>query len=57
MEQVPDQITLKGDHLKVVLNDELIQHLNLSEQNQEVKRHDGNPAPPAISMCKSAMPG
>jgi len=40
------QITLKGDHLKVVLNDEVIQDLNLSEQNQEVKRHDGKLAPP-----------
>ena len=39
------QITLKGDHLKVILNDELIQDLNLSEQNQEVKRHNGMPAP------------
>jgi len=40
------QITLKGDHLKVVLNDEVIQDLNLSQQNQEVKRHDGTLAPP-----------
>jgi hypothetical protein len=40
------QITLKGDHIKVVLNDEVIQDLNLNEQNQEVKRHNGALAPP-----------
>jgi 3-keto-disaccharide hydrolase len=40
------QVSLKGSHLKVVLNGETIQDLNLDEQNQEVKRHDGKPAPP-----------
>jgi hypothetical protein len=40
------QITLKGDRIKVILNDEVIQDLNLAEQNQEVKRHDGKSAPP-----------
>jgi len=40
------QVTLKGPRLKVVLNDELIQDLDLTEQNQEVKRHDGSLAPP-----------
>jgi hypothetical protein len=40
------QITLKGDHIKVVLNDEVIQDLNLAEQSQEVKRHNGESAPP-----------
>ncbi len=40
------EITLKGDRLKVVLNGETIQDLNLSEQTQTVKRHDGNDAPP-----------
>jgi hypothetical protein len=40
------QITLKGNHLKVVLNGETIQDLNLEEQNQSVKRHDGKAAPP-----------
>jgi hypothetical protein len=29
-----------------VLNDEVIQDLNLNEQNQEVKRHNGALAPP-----------
>lgn len=40
------QVTLKGSRLKVVLNGETIQDLNLAEQNQEVKRHDGTLAPP-----------
>lgn len=40
------EITLKGPHLKVVLNGELIHDLNLDEQTQEVKRHDGSLAPP-----------
>jgi hypothetical protein len=40
------QITLKGDRIKVILNDEVIQDPNLAEQNQEVKRHDGKSAPP-----------
>ncbi len=40
------QITLKGPRLKVVLNGEAIHDLDLSEQSQEVKRHDGTLAPP-----------
>lgn len=40
------QVTLKGSRLKVVLNGETIQDLNLDEQNQEVKRHDDTLAPP-----------
>jgi hypothetical protein len=40
------EITLKGSHLKVVLNGETIQDINLQEQNQSVKRHDGSDAPP-----------
>lgn len=40
------QITLKGSRLKVVLNGETIQDLNLEEQTQTVKRHDGTDAPP-----------
>lgn len=39
------QITLKGSHLKVVLNGETIQDINLGEQTQVVKRHDGSDAP------------
>jgi hypothetical protein len=40
------EITLKGPHLKVVLNGEVIHDLNLDEQKQEVKRHNGKDAPP-----------
>jgi hypothetical protein len=40
------EITLKGDRLKVVLNGETIQDIDLDEQNQEVKRHDESIAPP-----------
>lgn len=39
-------LTLSGSRLKAVLNGELIQDLDLAEQNQEVKRHDGSLAPP-----------
>jgi len=39
------EITLQGPRLKVVLNGEVIQDLNLDEQNQIVKRHDGKDAP------------
>jgi hypothetical protein len=38
-------ITLKGAHLKVVLNGETIQDINLEEQTKTVKRHDGTDAP------------
>jgi hypothetical protein len=39
-------VTLQGSRLRVVLNGELIQDINLDDQNQEVKRHDGTGAPP-----------
>ena len=39
------EITLQGNKLKVVLNGELIHDLDLSKQDQEVKRHDGSVAP------------
>jgi hypothetical protein len=39
------QITLRGSRIKVVLNDELIQDLDLAEQTQSVLRHDGTTAP------------
>jgi hypothetical protein len=39
------QITLFGSRMRVVLNGETIQDLDLSEQNETVKRHDGKPAP------------
>ncbi len=37
---------LKGSHLKVVLNGETTQDLNLDEQTQSVKGHNGADAPP-----------
>ena len=40
------QITLSGNRMKVVLNGNLIQDLNLADQTQEVKRHDGTLAQP-----------
>jgi len=40
------EVTLQGAHLKVVLNGEVIQDLNLDEQNQKVLRHNGQPCPP-----------
>jgi len=46
------QITLKGNSLKVILNGELIQDVDLSQQNQEVKRHDGTIAPPVKDRPK-----
>jgi hypothetical protein len=39
-------VMLQGSHLAVVLNGATIHDLNLDEQNQEVKRHDGTLAPP-----------
>ena len=40
------RVLLKGSHLQVVLNGETIQDLNLDEQTQSVKRHNGSDAPP-----------
>ena len=40
------RIELKGDHLKVTANGEVIQDVDLSKQEQAVKRHDGSAAPP-----------
>ena len=39
-------IELKGDHLKVVMNGETIQDVDLSKFDKAVKRHDGTDAPP-----------
>lgn len=39
------QITVQGALLKVVLNGEVIQDVNLERQTQTVKRHDGSEAP------------
>lgn len=38
-------VTLKGSHLHVVLNGEIIHDLNLDEQEQLVLRHNGQPCP------------
>ena len=40
------RVELKGDHLKVTLNGEVIQDVDLSKFDQKVKRHDGTDAPP-----------
>jgi hypothetical protein len=40
------RIELKGTHLKVTLNGEGIQDVDLSRYDQNVKRHDGSNAPP-----------
>ncbi len=40
------RVELKGNRLKVTLNGEVIQDIDLSQQDQPVKRHDGTPAPP-----------
>jgi hypothetical protein len=39
-------VELKVNHLKAILNGELIQDIDLSQQDQAVKRHDGSSAPP-----------
>lgn len=39
-------ITLQGPRLKVVLNGETIQDINLDEHKEVVTRHNGNDAPP-----------
>lgn len=40
------RITLKGTHLQVVINDETVQNVDLTQFDQPVKRHDGTDAPP-----------
>jgi len=40
------QVTCKGSQIKVVLNGEMILDVNLDEQSEKVKRHDGTDAPP-----------
>ena len=39
------EVTLHGNHLRVILNGQTIHDLNLDEQDQEVLRHDGSQAP------------
>jgi hypothetical protein len=40
------RVELKGPHLKVVLNGETIQDVDLTQFDQTVPRHDSSPAPP-----------
>ncbi|HEY3394678.1 MAG TPA: DUF1080 domain-containing protein, partial [Lacipirellulaceae bacterium] len=40
------EITLNGSKLRATLNGELIHDIDLSQQQQIVKRHDGSDAPP-----------
>jgi hypothetical protein len=40
------RVELKGIHLKVTLNGEVIQDVDLDKYDQPVKRHDGSNAPP-----------
>ena len=46
------EVMLKGQNLRVVLNGELIQDVDLSRQAQTVKRHDGSDAPPVKDRPK-----
>jgi len=39
-------VTCQGSRIKVELNGELIQDMNMDEQLEKVKRHDGSDAPP-----------
>jgi hypothetical protein len=39
-------ITCQGSKIKVVLNDEVIQDVNLNDYDKPVQRHDGTDAPP-----------
>ena len=40
------RITLKGDHLNVVITGEQVQNVDLTKFTETVKRHDGSDAPP-----------
>lgn len=40
------RVELRGSRLRATLNGELIHDLDLAEQSQEVRRHDGTLAPP-----------
>jgi hypothetical protein len=40
------EVMLQGSNLRALLNGELIHDIDLSQQEQTVKRHDGSDAPP-----------
>jgi hypothetical protein len=46
------EVTLKGSRLRVLLNGELIQDVDLSHEDKVVKRHDGSDAPPVKNRPK-----
>jgi hypothetical protein len=51
------EITLVDSHLNVKLNGEVIQDIDLDEQQQRVKRHDGTDAPPIKDRPKKGHIG
>lgn len=51
------ELVLSGDKLRVFLNGEMIHDLDLSEQDQEVLRHDGTLAPPIKDRPKKGRIG
>jgi hypothetical protein len=51
------RIELKGMHLKVTLNGEVIQDVDLTKFDQPVKRHDGSLAPPIKDRPRSGHIG
>lgn len=51
------QITLNGASCRVVLNGETILDLNLDDQKESVKRHDGTDAPPLKDRPRSGHLG
>jgi hypothetical protein len=51
------RIELKGVHLKVTLNGEVIQDVDLDKYDQTVKRHDGSDAPPIKDRPRSGHIG
>ncbi len=51
------RIELRGDHLKAVLNGEVIQDVDLTKFDQPVKRHDGSLAPPVKDRPRRGVIG
>src|SRR4029077_10866406 len=51
------RIELRGTHLKVTLNGEVIQDVDLDKYDQPTKRHDGSNAPPVKDRPKSGHIG
>jgi hypothetical protein len=50
-------ITLRGSHIRVLLNDELILDHDLSQQDMKALRHDGTEAPPLKDRPKRGHSG